>query len=93
MPSSMPAEAEDEKCKKAIKWWPKKRATWKVIQRAWSDFYGDKSQLTLKDGHWGLPLWIRLFCLARQNVNTPKKEQKVYKEALKRMEFYRIKDK
>ena len=84
---------EDEKCTKAIKWWPKRRATWEVIQRAWSDFYGERSHITLKEGHWGLPLWIRLFCLARQNVNTPKKEQKVYTEALKRMEFYRIKDK
>ena len=84
---------DDDNCQKAIKWWPKRRATWRVIQRAWLDSYGELSQVTFKENHWGMPLWIRLFCLARQSVKTSKKEQRVYKEAMKRIRRYRVKDK
>jgi hypothetical protein len=82
---------DDENCQKAIRWWPKKRASWSVIQRAWLDFYNDETQISLKDKHWGVPLWVRLFLLANQRVNTPKREEKVYKKALKNMNAYRIK--
>lgn len=84
---------EDEQCQKAINWWPKRRATWTVIQRAWSDFYGPKSTLILKDSHWGLPIWVRLFFLAGEDVSKPKREQKVYKKAQKMMENYQAKPK
>jgi len=84
---------DDAQCKKAIEWWPKRRATWKVIQRAWTDFYQDRSQLTLKKSHWGLPIWIRLFKLAGRDVRKPKQEEKVYREALRNMESYLIETK
>ena len=84
---------DDAQCKKVIEWWPKRRATWKVTQRAWTDFYQDRSQLTLKKSHWGLPIWMRLFKLAGRDVRKPKQEEKVYREALRNMESYLIETK
>ena len=81
---------DDKKCKTAIVWWPKKRATWNVIQRAWLDFYRHRTELKLKKSHWGLPLWIRLFKLADRNVSKAKQEEKVYREALRNMTSYLV---
>jgi len=80
----------DDQCQKAIDWWPKRRAAWRVIQRAWLDFYREKPTVRIRESHWGIPLWVRLFWLAKKDVSTEKRQQKVYSKALKLMKKHEM---
>lgn len=77
----------EENCTKAIKWWPKRKATWYVIQRAWEDIRTENDLLRFRKT-FGAPLWVRLFMLARTRVDSPKKEKKVYSKARKIIERF-----
>ncbi|MAA80420.1 MAG: hypothetical protein CL916_14285 [Deltaproteobacteria bacterium] len=81
----------EENCQKAIDWWPKRKATWLVIQKAWEDIRAENTQLKFRKAV-GTPLWVRLFLLARDRVDSPKREQKVYTKARKVITKFMVQD-
>jgi len=81
----------DQNCQKAIDWWPKRRATWQVIQKAWEDIRTENTKLKFRKA-FVTPLWVRLFLLARDKVDTPKREKKVYTKARKLITKFLVQD-
>ena len=79
----------DTRCKKALSWWPKRRATWSVIQKAWADTRQENTRLQFRK-RFGAPLWVRLFMLARDKVDTPQRESNVYSKARKLIEKFLV---
>ena len=59
----------EEACTKAVEWWPSQAVAWEGIIDAWQDTKTSSDVISLKDKHIGLPLWIRLFIIARMNQN------------------------
>ena len=62
----------DEQCSEAIEWWPTQRHQWQGITAAWDSLRSEQDVIKMKDKHNGLPLWIRLFWIAkRAKATTP----------------------
>ena len=56
---------EDEACQKAIDWWPSQKTAWDGIISAWEDVRTEHDSIGIQEKT--IPLWIRLFWIARKN--------------------------
>lgn len=71
----------DDQCQEAIDWWPGQRAIWGQIQAAWGDQLQAREHLTLHEKRAGMPLWVRLFLLARRAERRDLSDEDLYAKA------------
>ena len=72
---------EDTACQKAVDWWPTQRTSWEGITQAWEDHRMENDKLSFIQTKGGLPLWIRLFWIAKRNTDaltTETSKEKAY---------------
>ena len=57
---------DDAECAEAKQWWTERKPTWDVIQSAWDDIGAQHTSYTVAPKRGPLPLWIRLFWIAKR---------------------------
>lgn len=57
---------DDAACAEAITWWPTQRVAWQGIQQAWEGALAPHAVVHIDDRRRGLPLWVRLFLVAKR---------------------------
>ncbi|MEC7949553.1 MAG: DUF6607 family protein [Myxococcota bacterium] len=58
---------DDARCAAAIDWWPTRREAWRGIQLAWVEALAPYSVVLVEESRSGIPLWVRLFLVARRS--------------------------
>lgn len=61
---------DDTECAAAIAWWPKRRDAWQGIQQAWLEALAPFPAVQVSASRAGIPLWVRLFIVAKQSSRT-----------------------
>lgn len=62
-------------CEDARLWWEKRRETWGAVQSAWDEVSARYETYQLDHGNGVIPLWVRLFWLARRPVAEARHEK------------------
>ncbi len=75
----------DTNCQKAAEWWAKRKSTWDVVQRAWDESAAQYETYQVHSKQGIMPLWIRLFWLARKPL-PEKKHPKLQSRARRTIE-------
>lgn len=57
----------DDQCQKAIDWWPTQQKNWIGITNAWEQIRSEHETFQMESTYRGIPLWIRLFKLAKKS--------------------------
>ena len=76
---------DDAACEKAADWWEHRSETWDQVQRAWDDVTKEHAHYKVQPRRGLLPLWIRLFWVARRAVR-PARHHKIYARSVRHVE-------
>lgn len=57
---------DESECDEALQWWRERKTTWDAVQGAWDDVSSQYGSYTVNPKRGALPLWIRLFWIARR---------------------------
>lgn len=66
---------EDSNCQKAIDWWPSQRVAWEGITLAWEEHRIEHDTMSFMQKKGGIPLWIRLFWIAKRNKDASSSDE------------------